>query len=196
MNLAAYLDELMEFMKVKQDGLAFELGVKQPTISRWVNGAEPKPEHYQKLVELAQKIGFRSPDTDFYMPVEGYIGAGAEVFVLDGNSTEIDYIKAPIGMTGGTCLVVRGDSMYPKFEDGDMVVIFGIQHDLESLIGQYCYVKLQDGRIFLKQLRRGSSRGLYSLFSHNAPPIEDVTVEIAFPIVWTQPKHQVRFRDL
>jgi len=88
----------------------------------------------------------------------------------------------------GIALTVRGESMWPRFMDGDVVVIDKNQLAITSLIGRTCYVQLGDGRCFLKIVQKGSVPGHWTLISHNAPPIENVLIDRAYPVVWVRPK--------
>lgn len=53
----------------------------------------------------------------------------------------------------------------------------------EDCIGQLCAVCLADGRMYLKELRRGSEAGRFSLLSWNAPPIENVALKWAAQVI-------------
>jgi hypothetical protein len=48
-----------------------------------------------------------------------------------------------------------------------------------ELIGELCVVGLTDGRILIKQLQRGKTKGLFNLISSNDKPIQDVEIEWA-----------------
>ncbi len=126
------------------------------------------------------------------VPVVGYIGAGAEVFAIDDHAKGegIDFIPAPPGMVNGIALIIRGDSMTPKYDDGEIVFIEKTLYSIDGLIGDTCYIQLPDGRYYLKKLQYGSRPGLYSLISYNAPPIIDVPVERAYPIAYTRPRYR------
>jgi transcriptional regulator with XRE-family HTH domain len=118
--------------------------------------------------------------------IAGHVGAGAEVYPeIDGAAGyAIDQIDAPVRLSRAAVGVwVRGDSMYPAFESGDILVYEEQRTDFSDLIGKRTIVKLQDGRMFVKRLRRGSTKDFYYLESTNAPPIEDVKIEWAAPIV-------------
>ena len=79
----------------------------------------------------------------------------------------------PAGTVGA---IVRGDSMFPIFEDGDLVAYAGDELTPDIAVGKTCMVKLEDDRMLIKTVRRGSGSGLYTLTSTNAPDIEDVRI--------------------
>lgn len=128
--------------------------------------------------------------SSFTVPIVGYIGAGAEIFPIDDHmkGDGMDHIPAPPGLVNGIALIVKGESMWPRFMDGDVVVLDKTQLALDSLLGRTCYVQLTDGRCYLKVVQRGTRPGHWSLISHNAPPIEDVIIDRAFPVSWVKPK--------
>jgi phage repressor protein C with HTH and peptisase S24 domain len=168
-----------------QIGLAKALGVAHPQITRLLQGSRrlkadeiPKIARYLEEAPPARTVR-----------IVGYIGAGAEVIPSDEFGPD-DEIAAPPDFTDGIALVVRGDSMWPKYEDGDIVICESIEVDPTSLLNSYCYVQLADGHTYLKILRRGSAPGLYTLASHNAPNIEDVVIQRVYRVAWTKPNHR------
>lgn len=116
-------------------------------------------------------------------PLLGYVGAGAQVIPVDDHAmgAALDEIEAPPGAEDMVCVRVRGESMFPAYEDGD-VIFFTDRREgssVEDLINRQCIVGLADGRVYLKQLMRGKSPGTYTLISFNAPPIQDQIVDWA-----------------
>jgi phage repressor protein C with HTH and peptisase S24 domain len=119
--------------------------------------------------------------------VAGYIGAGGVVIFeqFEGG----DSVLRPPGFSGElVALVVRGESMLPKYKDGDIIYIQrdggGIQPDC---LGDDCAVQLTSGETFIKQIINGSSEGRFTLLSLNAPPIEDVEVAWATRVLFIMP---------
>lgn len=121
------------------------------------------------------------------VPVVGYVGAGAEVHLFEGDqsSEQIDEADAPPGADEHVeAVIVRGDSMTPAFRNRDVIYYRNIRGEPEQLIGRECVIRLMDGRTFVKILMRGGAPGLFTLFSYNAPLIADVAVEWAVPVKW------------
>lgn len=112
--------------------------------------------------------------------VAGYVGAGAEIIPFDDHAAGagIDEVRAPPGLDPDRVVAVRvkGDSMFP-IEDGWILFyrkdVDGVPEDA---LGRFCIVKLRDGRMLAKQVRRGPTRGRFNLVSSSGPIIEDAEV--------------------
>lgn len=111
----------------------------------------------------------------------GYIGAGAQIepefeqVPPEGLFT----VDVPFAIPEGIiALGVRGDSMLPRYDDGDVILVYSEQHrSTESLLGEECAVRTATGVRYLKRLMRGYQRGTFNLESWNAKTIEDIELE-------------------
>lgn len=188
---ARWIAGLRDKLGMTQTEFALELGVSQPSVSRWEKDADPEVNPWLRLVDLARKHNYPVPERfgNELVPIIGYVGAGAEVIPFDDHAqgAGFDHIPAPEGTVPAIGLIVRGDSMYPKYENGDIIVCANIERDPISLIGLACYVKLADGHAYLKKLHMGTQNGLFTLRSHNAPDIENVQLDKAYPVEWVKP---------
>ncbi|ARS29055.1 S24 family peptidase [Sphingomonas sp. KC8] len=122
------------------------------------------------------------------VPLAGRIGAGGTIIFEDTRSDQT--VMRPPNIGGKLeALEVSGDSMLPKFSDGDVIYIQRL-HDgvLPAYIGEYCAVRLVTGETYLKLLAKGSRPGRFTLRSLNAADIEDVEVEWATPVVFILPR--------
>lgn len=117
------------------------------------------------------------------IPVEGYVGAGAEFIPFeDGN---LGLGDAPVQIEpNSSAVIVRGDSMYPRYFDGEYLYYTKDSNDPAVFLGQECVIKLHDGRMFVKILRKSTKKGHFNLESWNSPTIEDQMVEWAAPVTW------------
>lgn len=121
------------------------------------------------------------------VPIVGYVGAGQEVVPFEAE--EIGETEAPTsGGDGFVAVIVRGHSMYPVYRERDLIFYEIRTHAVPDLIGRECVVKLADGRMLVKVLRRGAEPGFYNLESFNAPLIENVVLEWASPVRWVEKK--------
>lgn len=114
--------------------------------------------------------------------VKGLIGAGPEVEMSDDLNDPIELPPASaIGVT------VRGNSMYPRYMDGEKLLYLPEHRPAHEMVGLECAVKIKDGGMMVKIIRRGSRKNRFNLESWNSPTIEDVQIEWASPIRWRAP---------
>lgn len=123
------------------------------------------------------------------IPLVGYVGAGAEIFAIDDHAkgAGLDEVEVPPGGASRNTIAVRvrGDSMLPQYEDGDVLYYDGkLEGDFSPLIGKRCLVQLTDGRMFIKKLMR--SDGSYWLYSHNAEPIMNPDIAWVAKVLWAK----------
>ena len=122
--------------------------------------------------------------------VAGKIGAGAQVFHIEGDGA-IDQLEAPPGFDAatGTALIVEGESGAPLFEPGDVLFIGPGRKDVASFVGKVVAVQVKNGPRLVKRLLRGR-KGLYDLMSINPASgvlTDQAVVEVA-AIQWIHRK--------
>ena len=147
---------LREKAGLSQAALAKKLGINQSAVAAWEAGRN-KPEN-TKLEALANIFGV---STDYLLgresthsnriPVLGTIPAGVPLEAIEG---VLDYEELPESMFSGGkeyfALKIRGDSMLPRYENGD-VVILRKQESCES--GQDCAVLVDGNDATFKRVR-------------------------------------------
>jgi hypothetical protein len=183
----------------KQADLAKRLGTTQSIVSRWLAGAEPRGNKRDAIRDLAEEsgvVGERPPSEHHRVPVMGFIGAGASV---DPDHEQVPPdgfydVELPVAVDEGAIgFQVKGPSMMPVYDDGDVIVVHAEpRRSVESLIGDEAAIRTYDGKRFLKRLLPGSKRHLYTLVSHNAEPIIDVRIAWASEIIALVPAKQTR----
>lgn len=175
-TLGDRIKRLRQSRHLTQEELAHQLDVSRDAVARWErNNRNPRPPELAKLANAFAVTttwlhygGHGGPTT---VPVIGYVGAAQGVIPFDAEP--LDEIEAPYGVPPDTrALIVRGESMLPELADGDLVLYRGSPQDPASLIGKRCVVRLEDGRVLVKRLRRGADPGTFDLESTNAAPIE------------------------
>lgn len=112
--------------------------------------------------------------------VMGRIGAGAEIVPEEEQiPTEGLYeIETPFPLPDDAiAFEVHGESMWPRYDDGDIIICWRQGVVVEEVLGWEAAVKTSSGRRYLKRVLRGADVGTYDLESHNAPPIRGVKIE-------------------
>ena len=146
--------------KLAITALEKELGFGRGTIGKWKKGAEPNLASLQKVAdyfnvsvdylttyEIKPNVEFIKLNDVARLPIYGRIPAGIPKEAIQ----EVEgFIEVPAYMSEGyAVLKVIGDSMYPKYLDGDVVIIKE-QPDCEN--GQDCAVRINDNDVTLKKV--------------------------------------------
>jgi hypothetical protein len=132
---------------------------------------------------LLSGTGDASPNT--HVRVVGRIGAGAEILpeieqIPPEGLYEIE-VPFPIPQHA-IAFEVEGDSMWPRYDSGDVILCWREGADADDVIGWEAAVRTADGKRYLKRIRRGAVAGTFDLESHNAAPIRGVWLEWAAQI--------------
>lgn len=112
--------------------------------------------------------------------VMGRIGAGAEIMPEDEQVPPdgLYEIETPFPIPDDAlAFEVSGESMWPRYDEGDIVICWRQGVVADHILGWEAAVKTSSGQRFLKRVLRGAEPGTYDLESHNAPPIRGVKIE-------------------
>lgn len=126
------------------------------------------------------------------VPVVAYVGAGQIVYAIDDNAKGqgMEEVDCPPGIDPDyvIALKVQGDSMYPKYESGEILYyrrdVLGMNGDC---LNKICVLGLRNGQVLVKKLRKGTIKNRFNLESYNAPTIENAEVEWCAPVLFTKP---------
>ena len=184
---ATLIERALERTGKSKGGLAEAMGVRAGAVSEILAGIRLiKASEIDAIVEYLELN---------LIPVMGRVGAGASI--------EPEYEQVPPEGLGEVELPfpiweetiafeVSGDSMLPKYENGDVIVVYREQrHPLSSFYGEEAAVRLKSGERYLKTIERGSSTGVVNLKSFNAKPINGVKLEWIGEICLTLPRGQI-----
>ena len=132
---------------------------------------------------LLEGVGEPTPGNT--VQVVGRIGAGAEILpefeqIPPEGLYEIE-VPFPIA-NDAIAFQVEGDSMWPRYDPGDVIICWRQGTNVDEVIGWEAAVRTTDGKRYLKRIQRGGSSGTFDLESHNAAPIRGVRIECAAEI--------------
>ena len=168
-------------------GLAVAMNVRPGAVSEILSGLR-----LIKASEIADIIEYLELNS---VPVMGRVGAGA---VIEPEHEQVPpeglgEVELPFPISEETvAFEVAGDSMLPKYENGDVIVVFREQrHPISSFYGEEAAVRLKTGERYLKTIERGNSPALVNLTSFNAKPILGVKLEWIGEICVTLPRGQI-----
>jgi phage repressor protein C with HTH and peptisase S24 domain len=173
--------------------LADRANTTPPTINKLEKGQRKLTDHWLERLSRALDVPMvallgedAAPPR---VPLIGYVGAGERFEPVDDPGAW-DYIDGPVGLPDPAAARVTGESMWPVYRDGDTLFFSytpdNKQRHLERALNRDAIVQTHDGPRYVKRLERGTKRRRYRLVSYSAPPIEDVMVDWATPIVWVR----------
>jgi hypothetical protein len=138
-----------------------------------------------KFTAQAILFGDENKLTSKLIPVVGRIGPGAEILTEPTPVSEdgIFQVEPNVMLSDGMIgFVIVGDHLWPRYDDGDVIVVNKDGVSPETLPdGVEAVVKTADGRRFLRTLRR--EKVGWTLESYRTPPIYGVDLEWASEVV-------------
>ena len=197
------LTRIMREKNKTQTDLINDLKLNKSAVSTWVNGTRlPRMDKVDLLanyfqVNRSDLIEDKSTNVtpiqlgdSISIPVFGSVPAGVPIEAIQDINEYIDIPKS--WTTGGKeyfALTVKGDSMYPKYLEGDVVVV-RVEEDCES--GQDCVVYIngydatlkkvikRDDYLILQPLNLEYEPRMFDLRDGATPPVKiaGVVVEI------------------
>lgn len=155
--------------------------------------AGKQPLNARIMPKIAGALGVRpselidSATAWLEIDIAGIISDNHEIKPVSANGTSNQRLtaKVPAALGESQAALVVGNSLFPRYDDGDVIIYLLQEYDSdEDLIGKECVVTLKDGRTFIKTVIRGSDNNHYHLTSFGAPPVYDAQITHISPIRW------------
>lgn len=194
MDTMAVILSIMKEKGITQKDICKAIGVGAPKFTDWKTG---RVRSYHKYIpQIAEYLGVSadmllgkasSSGSGVKIPVLGRVQAGIPVEAIEDiiDQEEISAKMAESGEYFG--LAVRGDSMEPKFSEGDVVIVRR-QPDIES--GDIAIVMINGGDATIKKVIKQEngillkpSNDKYEPFFYDKKSIEDKHVVIIGKVV-------------
>jgi repressor LexA len=193
------VQKILELTDWTQKDFSKKIDVSQGTISKWLNESQsPNTKQWDRVIDLIRSDR-RLADLlhDLEPPasadVAGQVGAGAKIEDFFDDDQGSYQVALPFPAFGNfISFEVLGDSMLPKYDPGDIVVVWADQRrNTESFSGSSVSCGSRQGNDISKNWSRVPRPGLYRLESFNARPIVDVPIAWVGEIMSVVPAKQV-----
>lgn len=178
--------------RMSQAKLADELGVSASTVAMWESG-EREPKNYETLEIIADyfnvnmEVLLTGKLAPTKIPVLGKVVAGIP---LEAVEEIIDYEEIPQSMARNGeyfALQIKGNSMEPKFSEGDVVIVRK-QEDVDN--GDIAIVLVNGNDATVKKIKKFDgginlipTNSEYEVITYTADEIEKLPVRIIGKVV-------------
>lgn len=130
--MARNIQRYMNKMNVDRTSLCYDLGIKYTTLADWLN-AKTYPR-IDKIEMLANYFDISKADLvedstvadsdDVLIPVYGRVAAGEPIDANQDNIIGYEKISKDLARRGQFyALIIKGDSMYPDIQEGDIIIV-------------------------------------------------------------------------
>jgi transcriptional regulator with XRE-family HTH domain len=139
-------------------------------------GGRAAPQARKKDVSASQTTGKGA------VALRWLVGIYGRLFPMDENVT----VDRPVGLPQGVDAVaarIDGDGLHPI--PADWLLFFSAEaKPPDELLGKLCVVRVRGAtQPLVREIRRGSTAGLFTLLSWGAAPMENVEVVEAHPVL-------------
>lgn len=114
---------------------------------------------------------------------QGMIRAAAE----NGATHKPRKIRLPMALGDAVALVVEGQSLYPRYDDGAVLVCGKAPVEPSQAIGRECFLVMANGISMVRRVEKGSEPDMYTLTAHNLPPLMDQEILACRPVIVSLP---------
>lgn len=188
----ALLQKYRKSVGLSQAKLGELVGTSQQQIGKLEKGERPITREWARKLAVHLRVtenDLEPVEGGGEVPIVGYVGAGEAIHFYDDHAKGdgLDMIDAPPGVYEGCALKVRGQSMAPRYFDGEIVFYSRTKgYEVRNCLNRDCVIRLNDGRTLLKRVEKGSSPRVFNLRSYNpaSPTLVNQEPEWMAPVVW------------
>lgn len=192
-EMRSALQSFLKSHNLKPHNVAKKAGIASSTLYNFLAGtsASLSADVLQKIADT-QKVAvdeLLGGTSTQLVKLIYHIGIFGKMF----KNEEIALVGRPVGVPHDATLIaaeVKGDGLMP-LGNGWRVFFNEKPQEPNSLLGRLCVVRTRGtDQPMIREIRKGSTPGLYSLHLWNATPIDDVEIVAAHHILSiTQPPH-------
>lgn len=190
------INEALKKQGISQATLAERTGMNQKTVNNLLSGRTKKVD-LQIVNRLKSALGLASrpasafdiPHPSGRIPIISWAQAGPDGFFEDSFPTGSGFgeINRPYDVTdpNAYALIISGDSMTPKFEPGDVILV---SPNMGVRTGDYAVVRLKDGTVAAKRVKARNDGFVLESINPDYPPVECRAEDLVFlhRIVWVK----------
>ena len=187
-NIRRYMDEL----QLDRNSICSDLGIKYTTFTDWINAKTyPRIDKIEMLAnyfhvskaDLVEEYDSQTSDS-VLIPVYGRVAAGEPIDASQDNIIGYEKISQDMARRGTLyALQIKGDSMEPRFFDGDTIIVRA-QPDAES--GEIVVATINGDDATCKKLYKLPGGGIqlhslnpaYEPFTFDEETVEELPVRI------------------
>lgn len=190
MDLGDLVTKILQRTGDSQTDLGERLGVSQPTVSRWKKGdMRAQDEHKDAIIAEAQRLGILVGEVgNSKVTIVGIVGSGQLIELITHKERDISQDMAAKSNPKTVAVSIKGEAMLPVAENGWLIYYDDtMEPPAENLLRKLCVVQLDDGRMFVRRLFKGSQPDTWNLLAANGSLIEDVRVQWAAKVKFIEP---------
>lgn len=195
MEIIDKLKWLLDANDWTQAELAARLETTQPTVNRWLAGADPRGTMRDRINRLYEAVHDGEEDRQpGAVRLVGKVGADPSGTILFADGDDLgDWVPIPPGgSVQDSALEVSGHSMRGYADDGSIIYYSAPRAPSEDYLGDVVVCEIETGERLVKRLLRGSKRGLWDLESINGETRRDQSLRWIAEITSTVPPRQAR----
>lgn len=119
------------------------------------------------------------------IPILGIVGTNGSVRAPESGGAKRK-IRVPLALGDAIALLVEGQSLYPRYDDGTALICTKASADPAEAVGRECFVVLVDGLSLIRRVEKAGD-DTFMLTAHNLPPMLHQEILACRPIILSLP---------